>query len=445
MATDVIAQQGAKAEPSPKIEGRWKSAFSLTFASMMDNNEGTGFITAMFPLIRAQLGMTLSMLGWMAALPKIMAIFFGPFWASVGRKYDRKNVLIFVTGIWGLWAIAIGLAQNVTQLVIFVIISLIGASASQPLMQELLMDLFGDEERGKAVSIVFGVGGLVMLPMAAVNAWLSGMDSGWRYGFFGAGALSALSGVLIWLFLKDPGRGASEKNYQESDEARKEGYGLVKWSEVVELFKVKTFVLMLGQRVLSGHLLMISMGVVYMTDVLKLDLKTANLMMMPLMLGMLLGMLTFGFIGDWLHRKYPKYGRIGTIQFLQGVYVVLAFFGTQFIYGSLAIYGFIFFLMGFFASSNMAVNRPIIASVVKPELRGTAFALFVSVFESIAWAIFNVAAGQIGQVIGLKPVFFVVLVVIMLFNTAFITLIYKPYAHDVEALQDYLKGQAAGA
>lgn len=448
MTTNAIAQQVPTVKSSPKIKGRWKSALSLTFANMMDNNEGTGFITAMFPLIRAQLGMTLGMLGWMAALPKVMAVFFGPLWASVGRKYDRKQVLIFVTGIWGLWAIAIGFSQSVTQLVIFVIISLIGASASQPLMQELLMDLFGDEERGKAVSIVFGLAGLVALPMLAVNAWLAGMDSGWRYGFYGAGVLSALSGLLIWLFLKDPGRGASEAEHKEEvEEARKEGYGLVKWSEVAELFKVKTFVLMLGQRVLSGHLLMMSFGVVYMTDVLKLDLKTANLMMMPLFLGAMIGMLAFGFIGDWIHRKYPKYGRIGTIQFLQGMYVVLAFFGTQFVYSGLAIYGILFFFMGFFASSNMSVNRPIVASVVKPELRGTAFALFVSVFESIAWAIFNVAAGQIGEVVGLKPVFLAVLVVIMLVNTLFITLIYKPYAHDVKALHEYLagKGQKVGA
>lgn len=444
MAVEATIQQ-ITSQSSPKIKGRWKSAFSLVFANIMDNNEGTGFITAMFPLIREQLGMTLGVLGWMAALPKIMAVFFGPFWASVGRKYDRKKVLIFVTGIWGLWSIAIGLAQNVTQLVIFLIISLIGASASQPLMQELLMDLFGDEERGKAVSIVFGVAGIFILPMFAINAWLSGMDAGWRYGFFGAGVLSALSGLLIWIFLRDPGRGAAEIENRERDEIRKEGYGLVKWSEVVELFKIKTFVYMLIQRVLSGHLLMMSMGVVYMTDVLHIDLQTANLMMMPLIMGALIGMFAFGFIGDKIHLKHPKYGRVATIQFLQGVYVILAFFGTQLVYGNLAIYGVIFFFMGFFASSNMTVNRPIVASVVKPELRGTAFALFVSVFESIAWAIFNVAAGQIGETVGLKPVFFTVLVVVMLINTLFITLIYKPYAHETKALQMYLKGETAGA
>jgi MFS family permease len=149
-------------------------------------------------------------------------------------------------------------------------------------------------------------------------------------------------------------------------------------------------------------------------------------------------MFTFGFIGDWIHRKSPKFGRIGTIQFIQFIYAILAIFGTQIFYDSYAIHGVFFFFMGFFGSANMGVNRPIIASVVRPELRGTAFALFVSVFEAIAWAIFNVAAGQLGEIYGLKPIFFAVLVVIMLINTAFITLIYKPYAKDVQKLHDQM-------
>ncbi len=438
-----VAQAGVQARP--RIKGRWKSAFSLVFANMMDNSEGTGFITSMFPLIREQLGMTLGILGWMAALPKIVSVFFGPFWASVARKYDRKKVLVFVTGLWGLWAVAVGLAQNLFQMVLFVVISLIGASASTPILQELLMDLFGDDERGKAVSLVFGLGGLVMLPLVGVNAWLAGMASGWRYGFIAAGVLSAISGLLIWVFLKDPGRGAAESELREKEKALQESYGLVRWSEVKELFKVKTFVFMLVQRVLSGHLLMLSLGVVYMTEVLKLSLPTANLMMMPLMAGSLFGTLLFGFIGDRIHRKFPRYGRIGTIQFLQGMYVILAFFVTLFIHMDLAIFGVLFFLLTFFGSANMAVNRPIVAAVVRPELRGTAFALFVSVFESIAWGIFNVAAGAIGERTGLQPVFFTVLVVIMLINTLFITLIYKPYAQDSRALHEELKRRAEGA
>ena len=422
-----------------KIKGRWRSAFSLSLASMLDNNEGTGFITAMFPIIRAQIGMTLGALGWMAALPKMIGVIFGPFWASVGRKYNRKNVLIFATGFWGLWAIAIGFAQSVWALFLLVAISLIGASASQPLMQELLMDLFDDKERGKAVSIVYGVAGMFMLPLGVVNSWLSTMDSGWRYGFYAVGILSALSGIVIWLFLDDPGRGASDMAMEKVEAARKEEYGLVNIQEVKELFKIKTFVLMLGQRMLSGHLLFLSMGVVYMVDVLGIDLAQANLMIIPFYAGMLLGMFMFGFIGDWVHKKSPKFGRIVTIQSIQFIYAILALIMLTGNFENTSTYTFIFALMGFFGSANMGVNRPIVAAVVKPEWRGTAFALFVSVFEAIAWAIYNIAAGKLGQIFGLKPVFVVVLVGIMLVNTAFITLLYKPYAKDVKALENEMK------
>lgn len=421
---------------STKVKGRWKSAFSLSFASILDNNEGVSFITALFPIIRRQLGMTLGALGWMAALPKMMAIIFGPFWASAARKYNRKRILIFATGIWGIWAAGIGFAQTVPQLFILVIISLIGASAGLPLMQELLMDLFGDEERGKAVSIVYGIAGFVALPMIAVNAWLAGMESGWRYGFYAAGILSAVSGLLIWMFLEDPGRGASERS-AEGIEQRREDYGLVSWTEVKELFRIKTFVLMLVQRVLSGHLLMLSMGVVYMVDVLGFELPQANLMMLPLISGAMTGIFTFGFIADKLHKTSPKYGRIRTIQILQFVYAVLAVFGTQFIYSKPVTYGIIFFFMGFFGSANMGVNRPIVASVTSPRLRGTAFALFTSVFEAFAWMIFNVLAGEIGERVGLRPVFLAVLVILMLVNTAFITFIYRPYARDVQARKNH--------
>jgi MFS family permease len=179
---------------------------------------------------------------------------------------------------------------------------------------------------------------------------------------------------------------------------------------------------------------MLSFGVVFMTDALGIDLQTANLLMMPLFLGALAGMFLFGFIADWIHKKSPKLGRIYTIQAIQLMYAVLAFVMLTANFENKMMYGVLFFLMTFFGSANMGVNRPIVASVVKPELRGTAFALFVSVFEAIAWAIYNVAAGQIGERVGLKPVFMVVLVGLMLVNTAFITLLYKPYASDVQAL-----------
>ena len=59
MSTQTAVEQTEIPKSKPKIKGRWKSALSLSFASMMDNNEGTTFISSLFPIIRSQLGMTL--------------------------------------------------------------------------------------------------------------------------------------------------------------------------------------------------------------------------------------------------------------------------------------------------------------------------------------------------------------------------------------------------
>ena len=51
--------------------------------------------------------------------------------------------------------------------------------------------------------------------------------------------------------------------------------------------------------------------------------------------------------------------------------------------------------MGAGQGLNPAVNRPIVMSVVEPQLRGQAFAIFLSVFQTIGWALFSYGAGML--------------------------------------------------
>jgi MFS-type transporter involved in bile tolerance (Atg22 family) len=76
--------------------------------------------------------------------------------------------------------------------------------------------------------------------------------------------------------------------------------------------------------------------------------------------------------------------------------------------------------------------------VVSPEMRGTAFAVFSSIFEALAHMIYGLLAGKLGEIFGLKPVFTAILVVLMIVNVFYCFLMYKPYAKDVEALHQKL-------
>jgi hypothetical protein len=88
---------------------------------------------------------------------------------------------------------------------------------------------------------------------------------------------------------------------------------------------------------------------------------------------------------------------------------------------------------------NPPVNRPIVSTVVLPELRGQAFAVWLTVFETIGWALFAIVAGQFAATIGLTQVFLFVLVGLMLVNAAFLTILYWTYPRDVRRMEGALE------
>ena len=96
-----------------------------------------------------------------------------------------------------------------------------------------------------------------------------------------------------------------------------------------------------------------------------------------------------------------------------------------------------FFLQGV----NPGINRPIVYATVPPMLRGAAFAVMLSIVESIGWAIYNLLAGFLGQKFGLQPVFLWVLVGVMLVNVAVISILYRTYWPDVQKVQAGLQEQ----
>lgn len=70
-------------------------------------------------------------------------------------------------------------------------------------------------------------------------------------------------------------------------------------------------------------------------------------------------------------------------------------------------------------------------SVVEPQLRGQAFAIFLSVFQTIGWALFSYGAGMLAVQIGIQASFNIFLVWLMLINAAFLGLLFLCYRKDV--------------
>jgi MFS family permease len=102
-------------------------------------------------------------------------------------------------------------------------------------------------------------------------------------------------------------------------------------------------------------------------------------------------------------------------------------------------------LFGFFQGMNPPVNRPIVMSVVLPELRGQAFAIFLTIFQTIGWAMFALTAGWLANTFGIQGVFLWILVILMLVNGLVLTALYVTYPRDARRVARELDRRRAVA
>ncbi|MFI0411634.1 MFS transporter [Actinomadura sp. 3N508] len=412
---------------------------------LVDSTESS-LVSALFPVIRHSLGLSLEALGVLIAASKLVGTVAGPFWVWVARRWSRKGVLVLATGLWGIWGVATGFAQNFTQLLILYTVLAAGYAAAYPLITEVIGDLFDASARGRAVGLVHGAIALAAASLAPVSGLLSKTDDGWRWGLWGIGAFNVLIGLALWAWFRDPGTGAAERQLADLDRTVRAKRSRVTWSQVRALFRIPTFLILLSSRILSGQLLISTFGVVFLTDVYGFSTATASIALMPLGIGYFVGNLLGGASADGAVRLSPRYGLVLVLQTAQVAFAVVAFFGTQFSHGhTIWVFGFFFGLMGVMVGVNPGVNRPMVMAVVPPELRGAAFAIYLSIFEAIAWAGYSFAAGWVGDVIGLKAVFFWVFVVLMLVNAAVLTPAYWTYRRDAERMQNELDTRRAAA
>ncbi|WP_415939615.1 MFS transporter [Streptomyces sp. 039-1] len=417
----------AVAATGRRVPGRrWQ--LSVLSATVLTDNSESSVVSTLFAAMRQPLGMTLGHLGVLQAMSRVVGAVFGPLWVAVARRTGRKAVLV-ATGLWmGLFIAAGGLTREFWQLLVVYALAAVGAAAGQPIVHDVVADLFDEGTRGRAIGTMYGGITLAGAVIGPVMGRIAEVPGGWRTGFFVTGALCVLAALLVLCCFRDPGSGASESAARAQGTAPQAGA----FSRVTlrRLFRIPTFGLMVVQRLLSGHLLMATFGIVFLTE-RGFSTGTAALIAVPTGAGYLLGSVVGGVVTDRVHRASPDHGRIWILQGLQLLYAVLAFLGTQLDWDGIGAYLLLFGAMAAVQGANPGVNRPVVMAVTPPELRGPAFAVLISVAEALAYALFNLGAGALGDTIGLQQVFLWVLVVLMLVNAAFCGVLHRTYARDV--------------
>ena len=433
-------------EASPqqvKVAGRWRNLSTLIGVTVVESGEGS-LTTTLFPAIAKTLGLGNTELGLLSTLGRLIGVPFGPFWVWYANRTSRRQAIFVSTLVSGALAAASGFADNFLLLLLLQTLQAGAVIGLTPITNAVIADSFDDKSRGRAVGMLYGIAAILGSVIGPILGLLSIWDSGWRWGFWGVGALLVLTGFLVLVFFKEPTVGAADYGSQ----AARIEYARPRLKDSIALMKIPSFAVMMGSRLLSGHLLIMVFGVQFLVTERGFENALAAIVALPFGIGYFLGTVGGGFVVSAIDRRGGRNGRVVFLQSAQVLFAVVAFFGTQFDLGSIGLYAAVWGLMGLAQGLNPGVNRPILMSVMKPELRAQGFVIYLTIFEVIGWAAFTFVAGVLADAFSLQAVFLWILVILMLVNAAYLGLLYRFYPRDRQRVEDLiasrLEADAAG-
>ena len=430
-----------------KKTNRWRTMFALGFGYFIDQGEAQA-MSVLSPIIQRVWDLQFAQLGLMTTLRNIAQTVSAPFWGYAADRYSRKKVLIFGTGIWGLWTLAVGFAPNFSILLWLRAISGLGLGCLMPATFSLLADHFPPQRRGLALGFI-GLVGMLGTVLGVLALGFVASPELWRWGFIGLGLFSVLSGVVIWLLVEEPPRGAAEPELTgimtHADEARFK----INVSDVISTLRIPTIWASILQGV-TGTMPWVVLGS-YMINWMIRELGytegitlthargSAPLVFAGIVVGTAISNLIGGMIGDYAEKVNPKYGRtvIGQFSVFSGVPLTYLLFtlGPKITFWQM--FGLAFFTALMVGWPGRGAKEPMMQAVVPPELRSSAYSV-VSVIEGGLSAFAGLIAGALADRIGLTNALLWTVPFPWIICGGFFSLFYFTYPHDAARVRQQM-------
>ena len=425
---------------------RWVTVGVLSMLQAVENSEG-GLINSLFPVIRADLGLTLGALGVLTSVGKFARMLLGPLWAMLGDRFGRKLILV-VTALWGVWMMAAGLAQSYEQLLVLYAIGVLGTVAGEPIANGLVSDIFKPGERGKVYGSMRSLVGLASILATPLMGQLAGIpgNQGWRIGMYIMGGIGVLGGILTWLLVEDPRTAGGIAATATADEpasmlGKEEGF---KFSHVPRLLGIPTVALLAVQLVFITSLVLFAFQVVFLTDVRHYTTQEATILTSVFFVGFTVSSFLGGLLGDRFARHSPRTGRVTLMQLYLLAFAALSFLAMQIDWPTRLLDYAVWLIFGLVGSIGFSgCVLPMVSTVVLPQYRGTAFALLFSLVQGALAAILSIFLGGLAENFGLRPVMLWMVTIPYAINAVYWFAFYRTYPRDVERMQQELAAEAA--
>jgi len=431
-----------KITPEKKRQRR-RTLFALSFGYFIDQGEGQA-MSVLFPTLQALWGLSYSNLGVISTIRNLLQSISSPFWGFISDKVSRKMVILFGTGIWGLWTAAIGFTQNFGQLLVIRAISGIGLGCLMPATFSIMSDTFPPKDRGKALGLMeaIGVFGIIV---ATIGLGFLATPTLWRWGYFLLGGFSVLSGIVVWFLVKEPVRGEAEPELAgkiTEEDAQKFG---LQFKDLPKVLKIPTIWVAIGQG-LAGSMPWVVMAaflITWLVNDRNIPPENATLVFAGIVVGTVFSNIIGGYLGDWAEQKSPKYGRtiIGQISIVSGIPLSYILFTQTADWSLGGIMALAFFTALMISWPGKGAKEPMMQGVVPPELRGTAFSMTTFIESGFA-AIAGVIAGTLADQIGLSRALIWTVPFPWIICAALFSLFYLTYPKDAMKLRQLMAERA---
>ena len=364
---------------------------------------------AVFPLIKSDLRLSDTALGFLGSSFMISYMFSAPLFGWLGDHWNRLRLASSGLVVWSLATVLAGFAAGYRTLLAARALVGIGEASFGTVSPGLISDYFPKESRGKVLSWFY-----VAIPVGSALGYLLGGVLGHRFGWHAAFFIVGVPGLLLAIpiaLLREPPRGGILEPRADSPGspppsgkfvgAMEEKHTKDK-SGYVALFSNRSFIF----NTLAMTAMTFAIGGLaqwlpsFLNRIHSLDVAKGNILFGGVtVLAGIAGTLAGGWFGDrWQKKSANGYLLISGWGFLVGApFAVWALISPALVSCMSAI-----FIAEFFLFFNTGPLNTVIVNVTNPAVRAMAFATNIFFIHALGDAISPTILGWLSDLWGLR-------------------------------------------
>jgi MFS transporter, Spinster family, sphingosine-1-phosphate transporter len=375
-------------------------ALGLLLAVNLLNYIDRQVLFAVFPLIKIDLRLTDTELGFLGSAFMFSYMLFAPLFGWLGDRWSRTRLASGGLVVWSLATALAGFAPGYRTLLAARATVGVGEASFGTVSPGLIADFFPKERRGQILAWFY-----VAIPVGSALGYLLGGVLGQRYGWHAAFLLVGVPGLLLAIplaLLRTPPRGGDDAPHPAVGHPLPGGEGKKANAGYAALFRNRSFVCntlaMAAMTFAIGGLAQWIPSFLYRFH--SLDVAKGNTLFgATTVLAGILGTLAGGWLGDrWQKRSGKGYLLISGWGFLIGT----PFAAWAILAPGLTACMSAIFIAEFFLFLNTGPLNTVIINVTNPAVRAMAFAVNIFFIHALGDAVSPSILGWLSDQWGLR-------------------------------------------